>query len=198
MSVAALEEQSRWEFLLRAWEDLDAPEGWRAEIIGEDLVLVPPPSDDHNEIVESIQEQLYEIKASGGAGMPRCGLYNTTGVRIPLIGQLYIPDLVVLPKPLPSRGNDHSAEHALLVLEVTSPKTAEADRKTKRWGYAHGPVPLYLLVDRLDEEGPTATLCSDPENGTYRTIHRVPFGEPIELPPPFSARIDTAEFPAGP
>lgn len=32
-----------WEYLLRTWQELDVPEGWRAEIDEGQIVLVPPP-----------------------------------------------------------------------------------------------------------------------------------------------------------
>ncbi|GAA3756506.1 Uma2 family endonuclease [Spinactinospora alkalitolerans] len=195
MSIAAIENDSSWDVLLRAWEELGVPDGWRAEIIGEGITLVPPPKGGHNEIVACIQDQLHEVKARGGVGLPRCGIYNNTDVRIPLLGQLYIPDLVILPRPLTKRGEEHSAEDALIVVEVTSKRNADTDRKAKRWGYAHGPVPLYLLADRWDEEGPTVTLFSEPEGGTYRTIKRVPFGEAVTVPEPFGFELDTSEFP---
>lgn len=38
-------EPSHWEVALRAWEELDLPEGWRAEIIEGDIkIMAPPPS----------------------------------------------------------------------------------------------------------------------------------------------------------
>ncbi|WP_412077248.1 Uma2 family endonuclease [Streptomyces xanthophaeus] len=55
------------------------------------------------------------------------------------------------------------AAEALLVVEITSKSNAEDDRKKKLWAYAHAPVPVYLLIDRFDEHGPTATLFTGPE-----------------------------------
>ncbi|MBB5492874.1 hypothetical protein [Nocardiopsis metallicus] len=49
MTIAATRtaqhEPSHWEVVLRAWEELDLPEGWRAEIIEGDIkIMTPPPS----------------------------------------------------------------------------------------------------------------------------------------------------------
>ncbi|MFC7744083.1 Uma2 family endonuclease [Nocardiopsis composta] len=104
----------------------------------------------------------------------------------------------MLPGPLRERGAEHSAADALLVVEVASPGNADRDRKTKLWGYAHGPVPLYLLIDRWDpvQGEPAATLYSKPVNGRYTNVQRVPFGEAVKLPEPFGFDLDTAEFPS--
>lgn len=32
-----------WEYLLQTWRELDVPEGWRAEIDGGRITLVPMP-----------------------------------------------------------------------------------------------------------------------------------------------------------
>jgi hypothetical protein len=54
MGIAALEHpttethvDARWAYLLRAWQELDIPEGWRAEIREEGIVVTPPPSAAH-------------------------------------------------------------------------------------------------------------------------------------------------------
>lgn len=64
-----------------------------------------------------------------------------------------------------------------------------------RWGYAHAPVPLYLLVDAWDETGPSVTLYEQPGNGRYNHATTVDFGEKIRLPELFDLEIDTSRFP---
>ncbi|MFD4142930.1 MULTISPECIES: hypothetical protein [unclassified Streptomyces] len=53
----------------------------------------------------------------------------------------------------------------------------------------------YLLIDRFDEHGPTATLFTQPQNGAYKHAERVPFGDQVKLPEPFDAVLDTSAFP---
>jgi len=193
MSTAAVDVPDNGERWLRAWRELDVPEGWRAEVIfSGSITLTPPPSLPHNKIARRISTALDQTLPSG------LGVYQTVGIRLDAIAKVYIPDLVVLPEDLMDEEvSEISAEHALLVAEITSKDNADHDRKAKRWGYAHGPVPVYLLVDRWERPNPTVTLFSNPENGDYAESIRVPFGKSIHLPEPFDVEIDTSLFPPG-
>ncbi|MEV8536339.1 Uma2 family endonuclease [Streptomyces sp. NPDC051211] len=183
-----------WEYLLQSWRELDVPEGWRAEIDGGQIHLVPPPHRHHNGIAERVQHALYPVLS------PEWGIYQTLGIHIAPLGKLYVPDLVVAPRE-PVEGIDADvndpvdAAEALLVVEITSKGNAEDDRKKKLWAYAHAPVPAYLLIDRFDEHGPTATLFTEPQNGAYKHADRVAFGDALELPKPFGLKLDTRAFP---
>lgn len=183
-----------WEYLLQSWRDLDVPEGWRAEIDGGQIALVPPPHRHPNAIAESVQRTLH------GVLPPEWGVYQTLGIHIAPLDKLYVPDLVVVPSVL-VRGVEAEvsdpveAAEALFVVEITSKSNAEDDRKKKLWAYAHAPVPVYLLVDRFDEHGSTATLFTEPENGAYKHAVRVAFGDELRLPEPFALTLDTGSFP---
>ncbi|MFE9565758.1 hypothetical protein ACFYM0_32130 [Streptomyces sp. NPDC006487] len=63
------------------------------------------------------------------------------------------------------------------------------------WAYAGSPVPVYLLIDRFDEHGPTASLFTEPQNGAYKHAVRVAFGDELRLPEPFALTLDTGSFP---
>lgn len=184
--------QDSWESLLHAWTELDLPEGWRAEIIDGGIAMTPPPKLPHNRIASQINRALARRLPD------ELEIYQTQDLRIVPLDDLYIPDLVVVPvSALPVGSGPISAEKALLVVEITSRRGAGRDRTTKKWGYAHGPVPLYLLVDRFDENGPSITLYSEPEAGHYRRHIQVPFGESVALPDPFGFELSTGEFPVG-
>lgn len=183
-----------WDYLVRTWQELDVPEGWRAEIEEGQIVLVPPPAPKHNVIAEDVQRALYRCLPDGQ------GIYQTLGVNIAPLEKLYIPDLVVIERALladtyPGDNASPDAADALLVVEVTSESNARDDRTKKLWGYAHAPVPLYLLIDRWHEGGPTTTLFSEPSGGVYQSCVQVPFGKPIALPEPFGAELETHSFP---
>ncbi|WP_436969605.1 Uma2 family endonuclease [Kitasatospora cineracea] len=189
MAVMAVESDQQWSYLLDTWRELDAPEGWRTEIEGGRIQLVPPPNMDYNVIAVLISRALTRHLPDD------LGVFQTAGVQIARLEKLYIPDLLVasmvdLPKEEPL-----DAAEALLAVEITSRSTARQDRTKKLWGYAHAPVPLYLLVDRFDQPGPTVTLYSEPSDGAYGQSVRVPFGKPVELPEPFGITLDTTGFP---
>ncbi|HWC84220.1 MAG TPA: Uma2 family endonuclease [Pseudonocardiaceae bacterium] len=180
-----------WAQLLGTWQDLDVPEGWHAEIVGEFITLVPPPGFAHNKIADRIHRALVRATPDDW------GIYQTQGVSIPGLAKLYIPDLVVVQDPDSIEAIDNSAIPAdcvLLVAEVTSKSNADSDRTDKVAGYAAGPVPFYLLIDRFDEAGPAVTLYSEPEGGHYQHSVRGKFGEPVELPEPLGLTLETADF----
>ena len=176
--------------LQAVWEELNIPEGWRAEILEGTIVVSPSPANIHNSVAAMLTELLVLAKPLD------CAVHQTQAIELASTGDLYIPDLLVYPREkMPADGYTGPAEHALLVVEITSPSNANHDRKRKLWGYAHGPVPLYLLVDRLDPDGPHVMLYAKPENGVYQSMTRVPYGEAITLPEPFDLKINTGEFP---
>jgi Uma2 family endonuclease len=191
MSAMTVGVDQSWARLLRTWESFDVPEGWRAEISDGGITMVPPPGGGHNETDYLIARQLMRSVPDDWR------VYHTAGLTIERIGALYIPDLAVMPaEAFPTGSSSVNASRALLVVEITSSGNADHDRKKKLWGYAHAPVPLYMLVDAHDERGPHCTLYSDPAQGDYRRSARTPFGEPVTLPDPFDLALDTSEFPA--
>lgn len=172
------------------WEELDISHGWRAEILEGTVVVTPPPANIHNTVAALLNEQLVLAKPTG------CAVHQTQAIELASTGDLYIPDLLVYPhEKTPADGYTVPAEHALLVVEITSPSNADHDRNRKLWGYAHGLVPLYLLIDPHASDGPHVALFSKPDKGIYLSMTRVPYGDPITLPEPFELKIDTGLFP---
>ncbi|OIJ64184.1 Uma2 family endonuclease [Streptomyces mangrovisoli] len=182
-----------WDEIVRVWEETDAPEGSKVEIIEGVITVSPPPSEEHNDTAELLHERLY------GAIPPDCnwGIYQTLGLTCPETGGLFIPDLCVVPREALRRGTRVPATEAELVVEVTSPSNANHDRIKKAHGYAVAGVPLYLLLDAWQSGRPTATLYGEPQGGTYRVLASVEYGEELTLPAPFKLVLDTGIFPLG-
>lgn len=191
MGTIRVEFDRDWGALLRAWQELDVPEGWRAEILEGGVTMSPPPGNGHNLIADLVHRSLVRALPIDWS------VLQTLGVSIPGVRRLYEPDLVVVPRAELSGRSDQvpvPAALAKLAVEIVSRGNAGTDRMEKLWAYAQAPVPLYLLIDRFDDEGPTVTLFSEPVDGHYRTVERVPFGDSITLPSPIDLVLDTKEF----
>ncbi|WLQ41587.1 Uma2 family endonuclease [Streptomyces laculatispora] len=200
MTAAMVEHQQDsegrpWDYLLHTWQELDVPEGWRAEIDEGQIVLVPPPHAHHNGIADLVQQCLYRGLPDG------LGIYQTLGVHVTPLDKLYVPDLVVMPRELivaadPDTSDPMDAADALLIVEITSKGNAREDRTKKYRAYARAGVPMYLLIDRFDTRGAMATLFTEPnEDGTFKRSDAVPFGKPLTLPEPFGTMLPTDGFP---
>ncbi|WP_058047105.1 Uma2 family endonuclease [Streptomyces roseifaciens] len=183
-----------WDELVRAWEELDPPEGWKAEIIEGLITLSPAPANKHNIIAGKLQRSLYTVISEDW------GVYQTLAVSVPSRSGLFIPDLVVAPEAalieLAESEYCIPAAAASLVVEITSKSSLRHDRVSKPAAYAHAGAPLYLLVDGWAQGGPTITLYGEPKGDVYRTLQAGKFGDGIRLPEPFDLVIDTGVFPA--
>ncbi|MFF8712008.1 Uma2 family endonuclease [Streptomyces sp. NPDC015184] len=179
-----------WDDLVRIWEETDAPEGCKVEIIEGIVTVSPPPSNDHNLTAARLQRRLYRVIPEDWE------IFQTLGVSVPGRAGLYIPDLVVVPDTV-AIGPDNCvpAEEARLVVEITSKTNANHDRIGKVRGCAKAGVELFLLLDPWHSGRPTATLYGEPEGGTYRVLDTVEYGEKLTLPEPFGLVLDTGVFP---
>ncbi|MFI0739707.1 Uma2 family endonuclease [Streptomyces sp. NPDC021100] len=187
-----------WEELVRLWEETDAPEGCKVEIIEGIVTVSPAPANQHNSIAWKLQRQLTNVIPEDW------GLYQTLAVAIPARSGVYIPDLVVAPETVVDASIEEAvnesenyiqASAASFICEITSKTNARHDRISKPAGYARAGVPLYLLIDRWAPGGPTITLYGEPGDDVYRVLQAGKFGDDIHLPAPFDLVIDTSSFP---
>ena len=188
MSIT-IEPATGWSALMHTWQTLDLPDGWKAEIADGSLRVTPPPGDVHNNIADLVHKVL--------ARAPRddWGIYQNRGVRISGLARLYIPDLLVMPLDAPREDNGNVlGRHTLLAVEITSRDNADYDRHNKVTAYAHGEVPVYLLIDGWAPEGARCTVYADPAKGEYRRTTITPFGEPVRIPEPIGLELDTRRF----
>ncbi|MEV6735950.1 Uma2 family endonuclease [Streptomyces sp. NPDC051104] len=180
-----------WDGLVRIWQETDAPEGCRVEIIEGIVTVAPPPSKAHNKIASKVIRRLSDVLPDDW------GLYPTLGAAVPSRDSLYIPDLAVAPEDALDGEDDEyiPAGVAELIVEITSKSNANTDRITKAAGYAKARVPLYLLIDGWAPGGPTVTLYGEPKGDVYRVLRAGKFGDVIDLPDPFGFTLDTSDFP---
>ncbi|NJQ00626.1 Uma2 family endonuclease [Streptomyces zingiberis] len=179
-----------WDDLVCLWQETDAPEGCRVEIVEGTITVSPPPANSHNVTAALLQRMLYPVLPENWE------IFQTQGLSVPERSGLYIPDLAVIPiASLKRPGHTVPAEEAELVVEITSRDNANHDRVSKVHGYARAGVPLYLLLDPWHSGRPTATLYGRPESATYRVLDSVVYGRPLRLPEPFDLTVDTSVFP---
>ncbi|MGX1673018.1 Uma2 family endonuclease [Streptomyces sp. NPDC055400] len=179
------------EVLLEGFLSLDTPEGFRAELIEGEIAVTPPPDGDHEDYINLIVKQVIRRSRTDMDFSGNKGLKLPSGGACPR--NHLIPDGTFAPTERRLfRGAESwmPCEGVALVAEVTSTKPHQ-DREAKRRCYAHGGIPLYLLIDR---EKSSVTLHSDPENGDYRQSCTMPFGKAIALPEPFAFDLETSDF----
>jgi Uma2 family endonuclease len=174
------------EQILALHEKFESPDGSKAEVIGGQLVVSPSPSRRHGLIFAKLAVQLGRLLPS------HLAVTNTITLEMAATAERYIPDLLVVHEDL-LRSDEWllEATHAELVAEIASPSNARQDRVTKVRGYAASGVPIYLLVDPLEQ---SVTLFAEPAGETYKDMHKVAFGASIELPAPYQGKIDTESF----
>ena len=171
------------------------PDTVRAEIVdGELIVNAASPFNRHAFVIHDLRRAIGDV-----AGV--IGLEMTT-VSLPATDEEFIPDLAYYRfDELDPDVWLNPASALVMAVEVVSGKdnsnAARRDRKDKARGYAASGVPLYLLVDQPRKQ---AILHSEPhyvpsEHGArYSRTVNVTYGEPLELPEPFSRTIDTSIF----
>lgn len=167
------------------------PDELRAEIVDGEIIVSPSQLNAHQRVIMYLTSLLsraipedWWVDASGGLVLePDWNEYH--------------PDLQVMPSSAwPREGNSGPVlSEVKLVVEVTSPSKRDLvrDRETKYAAYARAGMPLYLLVDRYEDEGCT-TLYSNPSGNKFLDAHKVPFGKTLALPKPFEVDVDTAQF----
>ncbi|MFD0684683.1 Uma2 family endonuclease [Actinomadura fibrosa] len=183
--------QEEQDALLEVFLSLDTPKGFRAELIDGEIVVTPPPVSQHEMIVGEITMQVGRDASARFHAAANKGLIMPSGGRCPSgyvipDGTFALAELLVFKNEKPWTEPDGVA----MVVEVTS-RRAERDRGAKRYCYARGGIPLYLLVDREREE---VTLHSKPEDGDYHQLNVMPYGKPLPIPEPFGFDLDTADF----
>ncbi|MGW4629540.1 Uma2 family endonuclease [Streptomyces rubiginosohelvolus] len=191
MSVEAHGQLTPAGILLDGFLSLGTPEGFRAELIAEEIVVQPLPDGNHEHCLNVVLKQVLrksrtDMDFSGNKGME---LPSSEGRP----RNHAVPDGTFAPTNLRLfRGADPwmPCEGVALVVEVTSTKP-QADREAKRRCYARGGIPLYLLIDRDDS---SVTLFSDPERDDYRQHMTIPYGKPLPLPEPFAFDLETGDF----
>jgi Uma2 family endonuclease len=174
------------EQILALHAEFDPPEGHKAQVIGGNFVVSPSPSGRHGLIYSRLHTQLSQLLPGDLV------VTNTVTLDMTATSERYMPDLLVMhEKALRTEQWLLDPAEAEIVAEIVSPSNASHDRVVKVRGYAASGVPIYLLVDPLEQ---AVTLFFEPSGDCYQQMHRVPFGATISLPEPYVGKIDTSVF----
>lgn len=171
---------------VQAFEDLEVPEGFKAELLRGDIVMMAGPDRVHNRIVLSVLDQIPR---------DRWERLQTQDIAIPGETSEPQPDLVVLENGSePGPGRLIPAPAVTMLVEVVSKNSADADYGIKRSMYAAGRVPAYLIIDPFEAE---CLLLTEPtgtgEDADYTLGRRAKFGEPVPLDV-LGIKLETGEF----
>ncbi|MGH3973297.1 MAG: Uma2 family endonuclease [Pseudonocardiaceae bacterium] len=159
----------------------------RVELLDGALVVSPFPAASHQRLVRNL---AHALEAAAPAGFE---VFEGLNIRVGR-DRIMIPDIVVLNEP----GLDaviFEPDRVALVVVVTSPSTAWADRLVKPDAYACAGIPYFLRVD-LDRAGRElgATHYSLSTNGFVESARAT--GGRLTLNHPFHADLDLAALAA--
>jgi Uma2 family endonuclease len=119
-------------------------DGNRYELVRGELFVTPPPSVEHQEIVDALADLLRPYVARHGLGRLQ---FPRSVVRIGSHTEVE-PDLMVRPVPPMLPASWEAMPRPILVVEVMSSTTRRRDRTEKRWVYRDHGIPTYWIVDR--------------------------------------------------
>ncbi|MFC7880744.1 Uma2 family endonuclease [Streptomyces sp. NPDC057376] len=182
-------EVNSFEDLLDTLDELDVPDGYKAEIIRGNIIVSPWSKAYYLDVMELVCEQLRpylpeEHRISFGPF-----LYVFPGVE-----RAYGPDIHVSRRSVSRSTSTHMDGEALaFVAELTSSSTRDDDLTDKVEMYGRAGVPVYLLLDMQEEQ---ATVLWTPSAKGYESRITRPFGEKLPIPAPLDCLLDTAGFQA--
>ncbi|MFI5877959.1 Uma2 family endonuclease [Streptomyces sp. NPDC051554] len=171
---------------------MDRNPGNRVEIIGDLIVMSPPPDGAHAAALTDLMVPFIAAGLHGTESMvlQGIGLWLSSGAE-----DYAIPDLALVDADFQEHLVENSCYDPIafrLVLEVTS-SNYQADLRTKVAAYAGSNVPVYVIIDRQHQR---LHVLTDPAEGTYAS-HRVHApGELVTLPDTLGAKVtlDVAEI----
>ncbi|MFI9200419.1 Uma2 family endonuclease [Streptomyces sp. NPDC053048] len=168
------------------FENLEVPEGIRAELLRGEIVMMAAPNWVHNDIVERVQAQI---------PFDRWQRKTTQALDIPGEESEPQPDLVVLEREaFEAPDSLIPSPDVTMVVEVVSKTSGDRDYGVKRSIYAAGQVPAYLIIDPFAAQ---CLLLTDPVGTGYEAAYRAQwttkFGDPVPIRV-LDLTLDTSRF----
>ncbi|MFJ5557858.1 Uma2 family endonuclease [Streptomyces sp. NPDC093250] len=182
-------ESDSFEDLLRTLDELDVPDGYKAEIIRGNIVVSPWSRGYYYRVMRLVCRQLEPHLPAGHSIGVGPFLYVFPGDE-----RAYGPDIhAALDSAFETTSHRLDGEALSFVAELTSSSTRDDDMTDKVEVYGRAGVPVYLLLDMQEE---CATVFSMPSAKGYKSSDTKPFGEKLAIPAPFDCVLDTTDFTA--
>jgi Uma2 family endonuclease len=134
----------------------------RFELIEGELFVTPSPSPLHQDISGNLYTLVRSVVFASGRGRV---FFAPLDVRL-AENTIVQPNLIVILSDRSVLTEARVEGAPSLAVEIISPSTSDYGRVTKRNLYAQYGVPEYWIVD---PDAETVTICSDPQDGRYRT-----------------------------
>ncbi|NGO72601.1 Uma2 family endonuclease [Streptomyces boncukensis] len=168
--------------LWQAWQAMELPEGYRAEIIEGAIEVSPTGRRTHAQAINRLRNALVRFLGAG----THASFQDTNMVHG---RKVWIPDLIIAPEDLEPHEDEDGlgiqASAVALVAEVVSPgrRAQQRDRERRRREYARAGIPVYVIIDDHDGGGSVTVLSGPlPEKADYSDVHRVPYGTEVTIP----------------
>lgn len=175
-----------FETLLRTAEEMDTPDGFKAELIRGKIIVSRWPEPRCSRPLRALRRELERHAPDGLIAETAPFLFRFSAAE-----RAYGPSLFVADESTFEGEGRHADGEALsLVGEFTSTSTKDADWNEKLDVYGQL-VPVYLVIDMQDCE---ITCFWDPSPSGYRSRTTVSFGKPLRIPEPFGFSLDTTGF----
>ena len=165
----------------RTLDEIEVPEGFRAELINGEIILSPSSKSLHWLIQLSLFQQFIPLGWTVVAEQTIVHPKHSDEPR---------PDFLVLSDDEIDPEAHIPGDKGLLVVEVLSANRG-LDLVDKVGIYAAFGILNYLIIDPFNGE---CTLYREPHGREYFSKSVTPFGEPVELPAPLSVAVDTSGF----
>lgn len=139
------------------------PEGTLAQLINNQIVMSPAPSDRHQDILDRIYRRLGDYVEKNNLGKTRPAPYDVYLNR----RNAYQPDIVFIANENLHKIKDNGFHGAPdLVIEILSPATWRLDKEDKKDEYERSGVKEYWVVDPTDKTTEGFQLV----NGEFQSI----------------------------
>ncbi|WP_369201185.1 Uma2 family endonuclease [Streptomyces sp. PU-14G] len=179
--------EDSFQALFRTLMTMEVPDGYRAEIIGGNIVMSPWSKGYYLRVMRSLRTQLEPHVPTGALVDSSPYLFT-----FPDQERAFGPDVFVASeKAFDTHERYIDGESLTLVAELTSASTRDVDWSDKLAVYAAAGVAVYLLLDMREQ---TVSVFSDPAPEGYRRRTTCPFGKAAHVPPPFDFELGTTAF----